>query len=162
MLIALAAPRAPAEAPATAPATAGVPATAGSYRFGARMEDGTQVELTLTQTGPESATIRETRWKRGEDPARDKPIYDDSSDLYAIHTARDGAKVICKSQEPIRDPTVTFTIGPPGAPKPLVTVAIEGTMFGVADRTTPYQTSERERGELLDFLRRAHFPALPI
>jgi hypothetical protein len=136
------------------------PALAGSYRFAAVMGDGTPVELTLTQTGADRGTIREVRWKRRKNRAHNKPIYDDTSDLYSIRAARDGLFVTCKSSEPIRDPVVTFTIGPAGAPKPLVIVVVKGTIFGVADRATPYETSARERLGLLDFLRRARFPAV--
>lgn len=140
-----------------------------SFSFKATMRSGARVAFTLTldPAAADRGAIREVRWKKGKDPASDKPDYDETTDLYALRAAEDGALVTCKADVPLKKPTVTFTIagGGPGrdpgvrhAP-PTVTERIVGSPFGVRDGVTVYAITERDRRALLEFIRRAGFPA---
>lgn len=137
---------------------------ASTFRFQANSPKGTLLIITIDKLGNDRGTIREQRWKKGKDPARDKPDYDETDQVYELKARRDGSKIVCKAQEPIADPTVSFDIldqeDSSGTKTTTVTQTIKGTVLGVKDGTRVFRITDKVREDLEHFIKCTNLPEL--
>lgn len=136
-----------------------------SIIFNSTMEDGTQVEFTVTKTGSDKGTIQEKKWLKGDDPATDEPDSIEKTKIYRITAKSDGTELVGKADVPLKDPIVIFTLNRPEdqdperkIEKPTLTLIVKGTTLHIKDKTTIYIITEKEREDLRAFLRNAGFP----
>lgn len=148
--------------------TYGQPAANSSLTIEATMVDGTRVQFTLTKTETDKGTVREKRWKKDSDPVKDKATFEQTDKLYDIKRKSDGTKLVAKADVLLKDPALTFVFNSPEASKyakqelksPTILLIVEGTSFGLYDRTTVYLVTEKEQAKLFDFLKNANFPEM--
>jgi hypothetical protein len=133
-------------APIQTNATDEKPSTKVSIIFSSTIEDGTQVEFTVSKTGSDQGAIREKRRRKGNDPTKDKPDSDETIKIYQIRVRSDGTELVGKAEVLLTDPVVTFTLNRPEdqdpgqkRARPTITLIVKGTSFGLKDRTTIYK-----------------------
>lgn len=143
------------------------PTSSMSITFESTLEDGTQVEFTVNKTGSDKGTIREKRWRKGHDPTKDAPDFEETIKIYQIRVSSDGTELVGKADVRLKDPIVIFTLNRPEdqdpkqkIERPAITLIVKGTSFGLKDRTTIYIITQKEREDLRIFLKNANFPKL--
>lgn len=138
-----------------------------SITFESSLENGTQVEITVTKTDSNKGTVREKRWRKGKDPTTDEPDSEKTTKIYDISAKSDGSELAGKADVTFKDPIVIFRLNRPDdqvlgdrIETPTIIVIVTGTIFGLKDKTTIYIITEKDRGNLRAFLTGANFPSL--
>lgn len=138
-----------------------------SITFESSLENGTQVEITVTKTDSNKGTVREKRWHKGKDRTTDGTDSDKTTKIYDISTKSDGSELTGKADVTFKDPNVIFRLNRPDdqvlgdrIETPTIIVIVTGTIFGLKDKTTIYIITENDRGNLRAFLTGANFPSL--
>lgn len=115
-------------------------------------DDGTQYEVTLSQTVGDKGSVQVKRWAPGK-AAKGKLLKNDTTKLYNIRASADGAMVVAKADVPFNDPDVIFNIQPE-----LITVSIVGAVIG--NGVTLYPVAVADAQSIRTFLIACGFPNL--
>jgi len=141
--------------------------TTSSITLSSYLENGTQIAFTVTKTGSTAGTVRESRWREGKDPTTDEPDTEETTRIYNIRAKSDGTQLAGKARVMFKDPIVIFRLNRSKEQvlgkridSPTITVMVKGTALGLKDTTTVYIITEKEQGNLREFLKRARFPSM--